>query len=349
MENNRKIDELLSAYIDGQLTERRRTEVRRLLQHDPQIAARLTELEKVRSLLAAVPVAEPPQDLLENVKTRLERRSLVGSDSEDFDDGEGAKQLLWRRAVSIAAIVVLAVALAVVVFTIVSPQPTDNSQIVSENWINEEISVPENVRRHPHKAAANTEPDDAEGPAVAVENQPPLPQHFSGRLELQTPYFTAVDAFVKRALIENGIMLIELPVTETEKGLYNLRCSRTAAAVFLDDMATIWERFDSATFLVHTGEPGRDVVVADVSAQQINEIFAKTGVAESIELAKNIAALNTITRNLPAASLAVGTEVNSLPIPKPVLTSDDTPSPKTPDKTDNNEMVELVIQIKSTE
>jgi len=344
-----KIDELLNAYMDGQLTERRRTEVKRILQHDHQIAARLTELEKIRSLLAAIPVAEAPPELLENVKAKIKQRTFLGSGNEKFDKKEGARQLLWRRAISIAAIVTLAVALAAVVFTIVGPQPSDEERLVSENWINEEIPMPESVTNKviAHTPPADTSPPESR-PAIAAAQEPPLPKQFTGRLELNTAFFTGVDAFIKRALVDNGIILIELPVAQSEKGVYNLSCSRTAAGMFITDLATIWDKFDSVMLRVETGEQGKDVIVANVSAKQLNDIIAQTDIAKSIELAKDTAAFNSMTRDLPGTILAVDTEVNSLPIPKPVLTSGDT-TPKTSDLGDETEMIELLIQINNTQ
>ncbi len=338
MYDKNKLDELLNAYMDGQLSQRRRTEMKRLLLHDPEIEARLTELEKIRLLTAAVPIAEAPPGLVENIKAKLERRTLIGSNSRDFDEHEGAKQLLWRRAISIAAIVALCVALAGVVYTIVGPRPSGDEKVVSENWMNEEIPMPQAARAARNKAAAQAPP------VVAAAQQPQLPKRFSGRLELNTATFAGVDAFVKRALLDNGIVLIELPVIETEKGVYNLRCSRSTLSLFVADLAAIWDKFDSVTLRVETGQPGRDVIVSNVTAKQINEIVAETDLAKSIQLAKNTAALNTLTGELPRTALAMDTEIDSLTIPKPVLTSGDT-KPKTPADVDETEFVELVIQI----
>jgi len=346
MYDKNKLDELLNAYMDGQLTERHRTEVKRLLQHDREIAARLTELRKVRSLLAAIPAAEAPHDLVENIKTKIEQRSFTRPGTDYLDKSEGARQLLWRRAISIAAIVTLAVALAAIVYNIVGPQHSKEENIVSENWIHKEIPMPESVT---NKLAANTPADNkpsVQASATAAIQKAPLPEQFTGRLELNTVFFTGVDAFIKHALVENGITLIVLPVAQSEKGVYSLSCSRNTAELFITDLATIWDRFDSTTLLVDTGRPGEDVVVANVTAKQINQIIAQTDVAKSIQLAKDTAAFNSVTRNLTNTMLAAAAEVNSLTIPKPVLTSGD----KTPKKSDggNTETIKLVIQIKST-
>jgi hypothetical protein len=347
MYDKNKLDEMLNAYMDGQLTERHRTEVKRLLQHDRRIEARLIELKKIRSLLAALPAAKAPSDLVENVKTKIEQRSFTRPGADYLDKTEGARQLLWRRAVSIAAIVTLTVALAAVVYIIVGPQSSKEQHIVSENWINKEIPLPESF---PTRGPAHTPPADTKStvqpPTIAAVQQTPLPEQFTGRLELSTGFYTGVDAFIKRALVDNGITLIEMPMAQPEKGVYTLSCSRKTAELFIADLATIWDRFDSTTLQVDTGRPGRNVIIENVTAKQINEIIAQTDIAKSIELAKDTAAFNSVTRNLSGTMLAAGTEANSLTIPKPVLTSGETTAKK-PDGGET-ETIKLVIQIKSS-
>jgi hypothetical protein len=347
MYDKNKLDEMLNAYMDGRLSERSRTEVKRLLQHDREIEARLIELKKIRSLLAALPVAEAPSDLVENIKTKIEQRSFTRPSIDYLDKKEGARQLLYRRAISIAAIVTLAVALAAVVYTIVEQQPSDQKHLVSENWIHEEIPLPESVTNKPKikTLSPDTSPSEIQ-PAIASQ-QPPLPEQFKGRLELNTAFFIGVDAFIKRALVDNGITLIELPMAQPEKGVYSLNCSRNTAELFIADLSTIWDKFDSAILRVDTGQPGKDIVVENVTAKQINEIIAQTDAAKSIQLAKDTAAFNSVTRILPGSMLTADTEVNSMPIPKPVLTSSDT-TPKKPDQGDETEKIELVIQINNT-
>ena len=356
MNDNKKLDDLLNAYMDAQLDQRKQTEVKRLLQHDPQIAERLAELEKLRSLVAALPVAEAPDTIVENVKAKLERRTLLGSDSKDFDEHEGAKHLLLMRAVSAAAIIALGVVLAGVVYTIVGPEPTGENYVVSENWIKEEIPMPEAFKTIKEKAslqaahAAKDRPgtNNTVTPMLADAEQAPTLKPFRGKLELKTAMFNGVDAFVKRSLVDSGIMLIELPVSETYKGIYNVRCSRTTASLFVADLASIWDKFESATLYVETPQPDADVVVENIAAHQVDDIIAERNFEKAVTLAKNTAVLNAITANLPGTALAMDITVESLPIPKPVLTAGDN-KPKTMTDIDETEMVEMVIHIISSE
>ena len=171
---------------------------------------------------------------------------------------------------------------------------------------------------------------------------------FRGKLELKTEMFNGVDAFVKRSLVDSGIMLIELPVSETQKGFYNVRCSRTTLSLFVADLASIWDKFDSATLYVETGQPVTDVVVENIAAHQVDDIIAERNFEKAVTLAKNTAALNALSTDLPGTALAMETDVDSLPIPKPVLTAGDN-KPKTMTDIDETEMIEMVIHIITSE
>lgn len=63
----RKIEELLSAYIDGELSDRRRMEVRRLVENNAYAAALLKSLQKQKELLNAMPTSPAPAGLTKRV------------------------------------------------------------------------------------------------------------------------------------------------------------------------------------------------------------------------------------------------------------------------------------------
>jgi anti-sigma factor RsiW len=346
MSDNRQLDELLNAYMDGQLTERRLTEVKRLLQHDIAVQNRLKELEKIRALVAALPREQAPADIVANVKQKLERRSLVASEMQDFDRDLGARHLLYRRLISAAAIIVLAIVLAGVIFVIVGPQPAPKNNITSANWNSRRVTTSTSLRAAA-KAAPNALPLHTETTIAAetaeTRHAIAVPDYFSARLELTAVPSDALDAFIKRSLVDNGITLIQLPVRETHPGVYDLRCSRASLRSFLADLATIWDKFDSAALVVATADPARNVIVPDVTAKQIDEIVSQTNLARSIQLAQDIGALNAVAGPYAGTAIARGTNVESLPIPKPVLTSPDTTSKQV--AAGEPEMLSFVIQI----
>ena len=129
MKSNINIDELLNGYIDGELSDRHRTEVQRLISHDEQVANRFRQLQKCKTLVAALPPAEVSGGLLERIKTSLETKTLVGSEDTEFDARRGAVHLFARRFVTAAAMFVLFAVLAAVVYNIIATPKTPQAMI----------------------------------------------------------------------------------------------------------------------------------------------------------------------------------------------------------------------------
>ena len=77
MKANPNIDELLCSFIDGELPLRQQTEIQRLMAKDPEVARRLRQLQNTRALVGALPRAEAPAEMLDQIKFTLERRSLL--------------------------------------------------------------------------------------------------------------------------------------------------------------------------------------------------------------------------------------------------------------------------------
>jgi anti-sigma-K factor RskA len=122
MNGDVNIDELLNGYIDGELTDRNRTEIQRLISHDDQVANRLRQLQKCKTLVTALPPAEVSGRLLERIKTSLETKTLVGSNEQiEVESRRGAVHLFARRLMTAAALFILLAVLGAVVFTIITP------------------------------------------------------------------------------------------------------------------------------------------------------------------------------------------------------------------------------------
>ncbi len=122
---NPEIEELLNSYIDGELTEREKTEVQRLISHDTQVAQRLRELQTSKMLVSSLPREEAPALILDEVKASLETEVLSGerSWSEEPSGGRvGVRHLMFRKFLAAAAMVGLVAILGGVVYTIVAPE-----------------------------------------------------------------------------------------------------------------------------------------------------------------------------------------------------------------------------------
>jgi anti-sigma factor RsiW len=79
-----EIEELLSSYIDGELSERQCNEVKRLLDHDPQVAEMLSHMQRQKELLNALEVETAPETMLDDIKATLERSMLLGQVGQEI-------------------------------------------------------------------------------------------------------------------------------------------------------------------------------------------------------------------------------------------------------------------------
>ena len=71
-EHERKnLEEMLSGYIDGELSERQCNEVKRLISHNEQAAAMLNEMQKYKALMGSLPRAQALRSLLTMCVHRL--------------------------------------------------------------------------------------------------------------------------------------------------------------------------------------------------------------------------------------------------------------------------------------
>ena len=296
-----KIDELLNSFIDGELAPRQQTEVQRLIAHDPQVEQRLRQLQKCKMLLASLPFTEAPAGMLEDIKAAIEREALPYEPSSPLEQSAGHRHLLVRKVLAVAAMVGLAAILAIVVYTIITPQVAPESRVIIT-----------------HNLPGVVEPVKSPSATVAAE--------FNARLELKTSSFIEVDASINRAIADNDLLeCIELE-RQPDSSEYVLACSRKGLSVLLADLESIWSQLDSAQLLVQTGEFGRPVVVNAVIPQQIGEIAGQETLERSVEVAKDFILLNNMAELLPGKEVLAaindrGSAFAITPgIPKPVLT-----------------------------
>ena len=310
MKENPNIDELLNSFIDGELTARQLTEVQRLMVHDGRIAQRLWELQKCKMLVSSLPCAKAPAEMAGDIQTSLERRTLLGQQQKHFDERKGARHLLVRKVLAAAAMIGLAAGLLAVVYTILAPQSGTEKPIAVEYWQQPAREI----------EARSSQPSIA----VIAEESMSQPVGFNARLELKTSVLAAVNAFIRRAIEDNGLLDCSSSKAEGGKSIYVLSCSRQALSLLLADLENVWEKFDSATLFVETDQFGDKVVVTQVSAEQIAEIANQDSLERRIKIAKDFAVLNNMVEFLPGKEVFAVIDdrgENLITIPKPVLTS----------------------------
>ncbi len=124
-------EELLNGYLDGELSERQVTQVKRLIAHDEEFAKKVEELSRQRELLAAIPREKAPEHLLDDIKSRLERKVLL---HEYTTTNSSYKSLVMRHLSSLAAVIVLVLGLGFVIWQVVSPvKPEDIHKVALLN------------------------------------------------------------------------------------------------------------------------------------------------------------------------------------------------------------------------
>jgi len=296
-----KIDELLSSFIDGELTPRQQTEVRRLIAHDPQINRRLRQLQKCKMLVGSLPVAKAPARMLEDIKAALEKRTSLSEPLSPLEEQMGQRHLFIRKVLAAAAIVGLVAILASVIYTILAPQHTPQHPIIAT-----------------HTPPAIIEPVKSTPTTMAAQ--------FNARLELQTSTFIEVDASINRAIADNDFLDCTSLTRQSDSSEYILTCSPKGLNLLLADLESVWGRLDLATLLVQTREFGHPVAVNAVTPQQIGEIAGQDSLEKSIETAKDFDVLNNMVELLPGkeVTIAINDRTSALVttpgIPKPVLT-----------------------------
>ena len=337
MSENFNIDELLSGYIDGELSVRHQTEVKRLIAHDGDVAEQLRQLQRSKELLGELPVAEAPAELLEEVKAKLERRTLLGAEPDGFDRIKGTRHLLIRKSMSLAAMIVLLAMLGFVIYNIMATPPAAVTQ--------QPVAI-EDLAQPGLRIAETSAPK-----VIAVEKvivEPAAIASFAATLQLNTTNYAAVDAFVKRAIIDNDLLKYSVSPHRADDGSYTLSCSTGGAALLLTDLRQIWPKLDSATLIVEGTEADTPVVVRDVTAGQLSQIINQPSPQENIRAAKEFAALNNMAEMMPGKEMlaAIGDkQPQLLTAPRPVLTSNEKSDKKPFEKRDDSGNVNLTIII----
>ncbi len=332
MKSDPNLDELLSSFMDGELSPRQRTEVQRMASHDPQVAQRLRQLQNTRSLFCSLPAAKAPSDLLDQIKTSLERHSLLQAQPVLGRRTAGAWTLAFRRFVSAAAVIVLMGVLGFVVYQIVSPVPRGVGSRVAE------LSSP----------LMKSDMPAVPVPVVADAG-------FTGRLQLRTARLVQADTFVARTIENSGLSGRVEPDLMGNKRVYQVTGSRESVNRFVASLSGVWQNFENAALQVDRPQStGGPVIVEAITPEQAVGIVAQNSTEASVEAASAYAIMNRVAKNLPGNEIRPliqnepGSLLAFLNIPKPRETGPDTSAPTPPTPAEGKAQVSLTIVLEST-
>jgi anti-sigma factor RsiW len=331
MNDNREIEELLNAFIDGESSPREQTEVKRLIDNDPQAAERLKELQKCKSLLSSLPHQQAPSKILTNVMAKISAdKSASGEPAAGRERGGqetfrskrqalGVIQLFIRKTLTAAAMFILIFGLILVIYQIVSPQKTQHiarTTPAAKGVLENRTAVKETVAVKADKAAPPSNVS-AGSPVPAVAGV------LTARLELKTKTQDARLAIQK--LLEEKLApdFVVLP-SEDEKTVYTLNCSGEKIAAVQADLENLWNEFASAVLLVETDKPGRLIVIDKITASQVADIASQQNLERQLKAASYFSIVNNIRQSRFAADT---TSSKPNDIPRPLLAKDEQAKP----------------------
>jgi hypothetical protein len=280
MKANPNIDELLCSFIDGELPLRQQTEVRRLVARDPEVGRRLRQLQNCKTLVGALPRAEAPDEMLEQIKHSLERRTLLAEQAVTPRVSTGAWNLVLRKCMAAAAMVALLAVLGAVVYQIVAPVSHTDSPGSFAGAPSSERNVPGRVSRTVADAG------------------------FSGRLELCTGALVQTDAVIKAAIEENGLMASVESDDSASTRIYRLVSTRQGIRRMVTALGGVWGNFETATLYVDRPEVFDEAVsVKAVTPMQAASIVTQDSAQASLEMARDCAVLNGIAEEMPGKEM----------------------------------------------
>jgi hypothetical protein len=271
MKANPNIDELLCSFIDGELPLRQQTEIQRLMARDPDVARRLRQLQNTKTLVGALPRAEAPVEMLDQIKFTLERRSLLDERPAAVRATAGRRHLLVRKLVAAAAMIALLGVLGLVVYQIVAPVPPAGSPVALGGG-----------------GGATTVP-------ASTGRVIPTDGGVTGRLEIRTAALVQTEASIQQAVEDYGLSAVLEPEAGSRSKVYRLSGSRENMRRLVASLGGLWKKIEAAT--LHVGRPGEftdPVAVADVTAEQTIAILDQDTTEASLLMARRCAVENSM-------------------------------------------------------
>ncbi len=267
MEKNNKseIEELFSSYIDGELSERQKMEVKRLIDNNPELESQLKMLVRQKELLGAMPVDQAPEGMLSDVRSRLERQLILEPSRLREEDSAGARHLLMRNLVSVAALFLLLGIMGLVVYNIMVPVDNGSgegqgSDVLSRDVV-EEIEM---MRR--------------EGsPSTVAREVKQERKILYARLDLSSREWISINAFLEKAMYNNNLVECTVPKHQPTMSTYRLSCSRQKVVELVDDLTQVWDKCNNKDFTIYSSDDfdsGNSFTISEVPLAYISDIVS---------------------------------------------------------------------------
>ena len=284
--NSEYIEELLSNYIDDELTERERNEAKRLIAHDADIKYKFEQLRKIKVLLNLAPRSDVPDHILENIKTQIERQVLLGEHPQQKHVRTGRKYLVLRRALTAAAMLALVAALAWVIMDIMVP----GSKLTNPVSLNQKTKADRKVL---YEKPVFT--DSSATKSIASASNKRMPP-FYARLELATTKAATVDAFISKMILNSDMFDLITSVDRQPGNIrYSINCDRKDVNKLLAQMAPAWQQCENVQLSIAGETINSFVTINNVAMVQAMDVFSIDQPQKRGEVVKQMAHLNQMT------------------------------------------------------
>ncbi len=326
--NEKNIEEMINAYLDGELSDRELTEFKRLADHDTSIGEELLRIARTKELISSATAEKAPEQIGENLKMLLERKALLAHSSKSAPAKFGQKHLITRKVLTAAAILLPIAVLAAVVFNILMPaEPVYQPQIFAEaEDAVEPVGRPAAVKADKRIAltSAMSAQTKAGGQTDAFSSVPLAAAPLAAELSIETASSVAVNKYISKAIYIND--LLGCATIKRQAGLaeYSIDCANTKISDLLYELRDVWPKFAAVSILLRPAEPSGDVRIANVSVSQAIDLFKAEAPEDAIALGRSFAVLNSIELAMGFSQLAAAdtdTADALLAVPKPTLTS----------------------------
>lgn len=324
-----EMEELLSALVDDEATERQKNEFNRLMRHDPSIAEQLAVMQRQRQILGALPVDSAPVSLVEDVLSGLERKQTLGDVPAAQPTIVGAGHLFMRRVLTTAAMLLLPIGiLSFVVYEIIKPPsvgPVDYSSVTSG-------------------LARNNESDATVlTPSVAAQSLP-----FDGILTFRTQQPMTVSNYAEKMIYDQGLISVTALNRTLDEVTYEITAPPEKIADLIGSLEGVWPRCQQVALrVVIDNEQNSHVDVSNVQIEQARTLAIEDSREMLKRLADQYASANIKKESVFAKDdRPVDSEidrVDSPPLTIPILTGRNEPAVETIDP--SQPMVRLRIQI----
>jgi hypothetical protein len=310
------MNEMLNAYMDGELEARQSVEFERLLENSSELRGQLRCLKNVRNLVHHLPSEEAPVELAQQVRSMLERKALFGEALAEKSATERLSKLVFQKIRAVAAVLALGAVLSLLVYSIVAPVDPGSESLVADGTLGTIMPV--------------------QGP-------------MRGKLELVCAAMPVMDSFLMRSVEFNNLSSCVQREDLVGQRLYYVSCHREDIKPLLSDLNSVWHQFDETAFYVNTGNLGEMIRIKGASVNQVASLINEKDVRKRIEHAKVESVRNSMRNATDSGSVMASLEdkmtLSAMP-PRPMLTSGEPNRAVASESPEPGERVELTIVLR---